>query len=82
VNACSALEYLTAEHPKAMSAMSAILLTVGALPAIPAISAGAGGALLASGAAQAVGAVAMAVGQMIKAQHDGQLQIANAAAGH
>ena len=60
--------------------MSAILITVGAIPAIPAISAGAGGAVLASGAAQAIGAVAVAVGQMLKAQHEGQLQVANAAA--
>ncbi|KAI5118712.1 hypothetical protein M0805_004512 [Coniferiporia weirii] len=70
INACSALEFLTTEHPKAMSAMSAILITVGTIPSIPVISAGAGGALLASGAAQAVGAVVMGVGQCLKAIHD------------
>ncbi|KII90184.1 hypothetical protein PLICRDRAFT_174961 [Plicaturopsis crispa FD-325 SS-3] len=72
LNACSALDFLTAEHPKAMSAISAILITAGTIPAIPAISAGAGGAVLASGAAQAVGAIAVSVGSWIKAQHDVQ----------
>ena len=72
MNACTALDYLTSEHPKVMSAMSAILITIGAIPAIPAIGAGAGGAVLASGAAQAVGAVAVGVGQWIKAQQENQ----------
>ncbi|KAL5479074.1 hypothetical protein ACEPAI_2362 [Sanghuangporus weigelae] len=70
VNACSALEFLTVENPKVMSAMSAILITVGSIPSIPAISAGAGGALLASGAMQAAGAVAIGIGQCLKAVSD------------
>lgn len=75
VNACQALDFLTSEHPKAMSAMSAILLTIGAIPSIPAISAGAGGAFLASSAVQAAGAVAMGVGQALKAMQDGQVKV-------
>lgn len=70
VNAASALDFLTVEHPKVMSTMSAILITVGTIPAIPAISAGAGGVLLASGAAQAVGAAAVGLGQCLKAMSD------------
>lgn len=65
LNACSALEYITSEHPKAMSIISAILITAGTIPAIPAISAGAGGALLASHAAQAIGAIAVGLGQAL-----------------
>ncbi|KAH8108356.1 hypothetical protein DFH11DRAFT_1691535 [Phellopilus nigrolimitatus] len=75
VNACSAMEFLTTEHPKVMSAMSAVLITVGTIPSIPAISAGAGGALLASGAAQAIGAVAIGVGQCLKAMNNGQPKV-------
>lgn len=48
-----------------MSVIGAILITVGSIPAIPAISAGAGGAVLASGAAHAIGAIAVGVGQAI-----------------
>jgi hypothetical protein len=70
INACNALEFLTVEHPKAMTAVSAILVTVGSLPAIPAISAGAGGAILASHAAQAVGAIAVGVGHWLKNTQD------------
>lgn len=77
VNACTALDYLTSEHPKVMSAMSAILITIGALPTIPAVTAGAGGAVLASAGAQAVGAVAAGVGHWLKAQQDGQMKIEN-----
>ncbi|GLB44553.1 hypothetical protein LshimejAT787_1701800 [Lyophyllum shimeji] len=65
LNACNALEYITSEHPKAMSIISAILITAGSIPAIPAISAGAGGAVLASGAAHAIGAIAIGLGQAI-----------------
>ena len=65
LNACTALDFLTSEHPKAMSLISAILITVGTLPAIPAITAGAGGAVLASGAAQAIGAIAVGIGQAL-----------------
>ncbi|KAJ3496042.1 hypothetical protein NMY22_g19863 [Coprinellus aureogranulatus] len=40
---------------------------VGSIPAIPAISAGAGGAILASSAAHAIGAVAVGLGQALGA---------------
>lgn len=70
INACNALDFLQSEHPKVMSSLAAVLITVGSLPAIPAISAGAGGALLASGAAHAVGAIAVGVGTWIKSQQD------------
>ncbi|KAE9399364.1 hypothetical protein BT96DRAFT_965647 [Gymnopus androsaceus JB14] len=73
LNACNAMEFLSTEHPKVMSTLSAILITAGTIPSIPAISAGAGGALLASGAAQAVGAIALGVGSWLKAaQHETQ----------
>ncbi|KAF8153959.1 hypothetical protein B0H34DRAFT_662163 [Crassisporium funariophilum] len=65
LNACTALDYITSEHPKAMSIISAILITAGSIPAIPAIAAGAGGAVLASGAAHAVGAIAVGLGQAL-----------------
>ncbi|KAF4611678.1 hypothetical protein D9613_003648 [Agrocybe pediades] len=67
LNACNALEFITSEHPKAMSIISAILITAGSIPAIPAIAAGAGGAILASGTAHAIGAVAVGVGQALSA---------------
>jgi len=65
LNACTALDYITSEHPKTMSIISAILITAGSIPAIPAIAAGAGGAVLASGAIQAVGAIAVGLGQAL-----------------
>lgn len=65
LNACAALDYITNEHPKAMSIISAILITAGSIPAIPAIAAGAGGAVLASGAVQAAGAIAIGLGQAL-----------------
>ncbi|KAG6908800.1 hypothetical protein DXG01_003247 [Tephrocybe rancida] len=65
LNACTALEYITSEHPKAMSIISAILITAGSIPAIPAIASGAGGAVLASGAAHAIGAIAVGLGQAL-----------------
>ena len=65
LNACSALDYITSEHPKAMSIISAILITAGSIPAIPAIAAGAGGAVLALGAVQAAGAIAIGLGQAL-----------------
>ncbi|PPQ79963.1 hypothetical protein CVT24_003748 [Panaeolus cyanescens] len=67
LNACTALEYITSEHPKAMSIISAILITAGSIPSIPAIAAGAGGAVLASSAAHAIGAIAVGVGQALSA---------------
>jgi hypothetical protein len=48
-----------------MSIISAVLITAGSLPAIPALTAGAGGAVLASGAAQAIGAIAVGIGQAL-----------------
>lgn len=76
LNACTALEFITSEHPKAMSIISAILITAGSIPAIPAIAAGAGGAVLASGAAHAIGAIAIGVGQALNAgvQHQQKKQ--------
>jgi len=74
LDACNALDFLTSEHPKVMSTLSAILITAGSLPAIPAISAGAGGAVLASGAAHAVGAIAVGLGSWLKAQQEGQIR--------
>ncbi|KAG2337804.1 hypothetical protein BDR05DRAFT_969825 [Suillus weaverae] len=71
LNACNALNFLTAEHPRAMTTLSAVLITAGTLPAIPAIS---GGTVLASGVAQAVGAIAVGVGNLLKAQQEGQVQ--------
>ena len=65
LNACAALDYITSEHPKAMSIISAILITAGSIPAIPAIAAGAGGAVLASSAVQAAGAIAIGLGQAL-----------------
>ncbi|KAG7087417.1 hypothetical protein E1B28_013385 [Marasmius oreades] len=70
INACNALDFLQTEHPKVMSTISAILITAGTLPSIPALTAGAGGALLASGAAQAAGAIAVGVGSWLKAQQE------------
>ncbi|KAF9231511.1 hypothetical protein BU15DRAFT_82301 [Melanogaster broomeanus] len=72
LNACHALDFLTTEHPRAMTTLSAVLITAGTLPAIPAIS---GGTVLATGVAQAVGAIAVGVGNLLKAQHDGQIQV-------
>lgn len=67
LNACTALEYITGEHPKAMSIVSAILITAGSIPAIPAIAAGAGGAVLASSTVHAIGAIAVGMGQALGA---------------
>ena len=72
LNACQALDFLTGEHPKVMTALSAVLITVGSIPAIPAISAGAGGAFLASGTAHAIGSIAVGVGSLLKAIGDTQ----------
>jgi hypothetical protein len=70
LNATQALDMLVAEHPKVMSTLSAILITLGTIPAIPAIAAGAGGAVLASGTAHAVGAIAVGVGSWMRVQQD------------
>jgi len=68
------LELITSEHPKAMSIISAILITAGSIPAIPAISAGAGGAILASGTAHAIGVIAVGVGQALSLSVKNQSQ--------
>lgn len=70
LNACNALDFLTTEHPKVMSTLSAVLITVGTLPSLPGLSAGAGGAILASHAVQAAGAIAVGVGQWLKSAQD------------
>ncbi|KIY65660.1 hypothetical protein CYLTODRAFT_492163 [Cylindrobasidium torrendii FP15055 ss-10] len=70
LNATNALDFLSSEHPKVMSTISAILITVGSIPAIPAIAAGAGGPILASGAAHAVGAIAVGIGSWLKTQSE------------
>ena len=83
LNACHALNFLTVEHPRAMTTLSAVLITAGTLPAIPAIT---GGTVLATGVAQAVGAIAVGVGNLLKAQQEGQIELsgqtAQAPAGH
>ena len=66
LNAYQALEFLTSEHPKVMSTLSTILITVGSIPSIPAVGAGAGGAILASTTAHAVGAIAVGVGSALR----------------
>lgn len=53
-----------------------MLITAGTLPAIPALS---GGTVLASGVAQAVGAIAVGVGNLLKAQQEGQVQLSGQA---
>jgi hypothetical protein len=53
-----------------MSTLSAVLITVGTLPSLPGISAGAGGAILASHAVQAAGAIAVGVGHWLKSSQD------------
>ncbi|KAH9990861.1 hypothetical protein BJV77DRAFT_570976 [Russula vinacea] len=70
LNACNALDFLTTEHPKVMTTLSAVLITVGTLPTLPGITAGAGGAILASHAVQAAGAIAVGVGHWLKSAQD------------
>jgi hypothetical protein len=79
LNACNALDFLTTEHPKVMTTLSAVLITVGSLPALPGVTAGAGGAILASHAVQAAGAIAVGVGHWLKSAQDSAA--AKAAAG-
>lgn len=74
LNAATALDFLTTEHPKVMTTLSAVLITVGSLPAIPALAGGAGGAFLASHAVQAAGAVAVGLGNWLKASQDSASQ--------
>lgn len=82
LNACQALDFLTTEHPKVMTAISAVLITVGSIPAIPAISAGAGGAFLASGTAHALGSIAVGIGSWLKATGEQQTNQSPPAQGH
>lgn len=53
-----------------MSTLAAVLLTVGSLPALPGVSAAAGGTILASHAVQAAGAIAVGVGNWLRATQD------------
>ncbi|KAJ7655308.1 hypothetical protein DFH06DRAFT_992839 [Mycena polygramma] len=70
LNAATALDFLQGEHPRVMTTLSAVLIVVGTIPALPAISAGAGGALLASSTAHAVGAIAVSIGTWMKTQQE------------
>ncbi|KAF9643497.1 hypothetical protein BDM02DRAFT_3222598 [Thelephora ganbajun] len=74
LNATTALDFITTEHPKVMTTLSAVLITVGSLPAIPALAGGAGGAFLASHAVQAAGAIAVGLGNLLKAAQDSAAQ--------
>lgn len=58
-----------------MTTLSAILIVAGTIPSLPMVAAGAGGAILASSTAHAVGAIAVGLGSWIKTQqelHDGK----------
>jgi hypothetical protein len=79
VEACSALDFLTGEHPKVLSFVSAMLITAGSIPAIPAVAAGAGGAFLASGTAHAIGAVAVGLGNWLHASQAGHMKTSEGA---
>ncbi|KAJ7630474.1 hypothetical protein FB45DRAFT_536221 [Roridomyces roridus] len=70
LNAANAMDFLSSEHPRVMSTLSAILVVAGTIPALPGISAGAGGAILASSTAHAIGAVAIGLGNWIRTQQE------------
>ncbi|KAJ7071394.1 hypothetical protein C8F01DRAFT_1110377 [Mycena amicta] len=70
LNATRALDFLQNEHPKVMTTISAILIVAGSIPSLPAVAAGAGGAVLASSTAHAVGAIAVGIGSWIKTQQE------------
>ena len=72
MNKTSSIAAFQTMGPKAMTAISAVLITIGSIPAIPAISAGAGGAFLASGTAHAIGSIAIGVGSLLKAVSESQ----------
>ncbi|KZT05065.1 uncharacterized protein LAESUDRAFT_702632 [Laetiporus sulphureus 93-53] len=76
INVCQSLAPITHEHPKAMTALSAVLITLGSLPALPVVSAGVGGTFLASSTAHALGSVAVGLGTWLRAQSEGQMEIA------
>ena len=65
-----------------MSVLSAILITAGSIPALPAISAGAGGAVLASGAAHAIGAIAIGLGQALSVSVKNQQEAQSSTTAH
>jgi hypothetical protein len=89
VGAVGALDFLTSNHPRAMSALSAVLLTVGSVPVMaasggaaavfPALAATPGGhavlGVLGSASAQAVGAVVVGLGNWVKSVNEGQVQV-------
>jgi hypothetical protein len=89
LGAQGALEHLTSEYPKAMTTIAAILVTAGSIPALaasggtaafaPLLAASHGGqaaiALLSAPAAQAAGAIALGLGNWIKAQQQGQITV-------
>ncbi|KAF7319895.1 hypothetical protein MKEN_00772700 [Mycena kentingensis (nom. inval.)] len=70
LNATTALDFLHNEHPKVMTTISAILIVAGSIPSLPGIAAGAGGAVLASSTAHAVGAIALGIGSWMKTQQE------------
>ncbi|KAJ7102418.1 hypothetical protein B0H15DRAFT_814555 [Mycena belliarum] len=70
LNAATALDFLTNEHPRVMSTLSAILIVAGTIPALPGIAAGAGGAVLASSTVHAVGAIAIGLGNWMHTQQE------------
>ncbi|KAJ6569667.1 hypothetical protein B0H19DRAFT_938015 [Mycena capillaripes] len=70
LNAATALDFLQSEHPRVMSTLSAVLIVAGTIPTLPFVTAGAGGALLASSTAHAVGAIAVGIGSWIKTQQE------------
>lgn len=74
LNAANALDFLTSEHPKAMTTLSAVLITVGSIPSIPVLAGGAGGAFLASHAIQAAGAIAVGLGNWLKVAQESASQ--------
>ena len=69
LDASHALDVLVSDHPKAMSAISAILIALGGVPSVPAVASGEAGTFLASGAAQVIGHVMTDVGVWMKAEN-------------
>lgn len=53
-----------------MGTVAAVLITVGSLPALPGFAAAAGGTFLASHAFQAAGAIALGVGNWLRATQE------------
>ncbi len=63
----SALGYLIAKHPKAMSNVSTVLITVGSIALLPGVATMAVGTIFAHPAVTVAGAIAVAVGKWLKA---------------